>query len=879
MRWLHVLALRLRAMFRRAAVERELEAEMADHLASETEALIARGLTPDLARRTALATMGRDDAIEEECRDARGVNWWEDLRHDTVFALRLLARNKTWSATAVITMALGSVRHRPCSAAATPSCYDRYPFPEPERLISAEDVGMRGPFDVMRSVSKTADYAAHLGVRAHNLQRRDGEIPERIRGSQVSANFFDVLAVRPMLGRTFQDGEDRPGQMRVAVLSHAFWAGRFGARADAVGQQIVLDEVPHVVAGVMPEGFRFPSPEVQVWTPMVLDPRSVGDYWGTGGVAMFARLRPGATRAAANAELKAQVPRIRAMFPWRMPDAWGTDARVRDLRDAIVSGARLRSWMLLGAVVMVLLISVVNVANLMIGSTAARAREIAVRTSLGATPGRLGRQLLTEALVLGAAGGVAGVALAYAQMKTLKWLLPTDTPRLTEVALDGRVMAFAAVASLLSGILVGLWPAWLARSRRTLVVGDDGTRGSTAGPGRLHADGLLVLTEAALVTVLLVGSGLLLRSVWSMLQVDPGFQVESVVTAELSPGRSAASSAAKRAALWEDVRARLLRYPGVREVASANVLPLTPQISAFAAAIEDHPIPAEQPQHVLWSTSVTPEYAATLGVKLLEGRLFTRGDHDRSEPVALVSKSTARRFWPGGSAVGRRLKPVYSRNWTTIVGVVDDVRIYGISGPPAWVHGEVYLPMAQSVWDATPASLVVRTDGDPDALRKALPGMVSEVCGSCAVSKVAGMRDVVRRAVETPRSTAWLVGGFATLALVMAAAAIYGVVNHAVVRRTRELGVRLALGAGRRSVAALVILSSLRSVVAGCALGLGASWFLVQWIRSLLFGVGPHDAVSFGVAPVLLVLTTLAASAVPAARAIRIDPAECLREG
>jgi hypothetical protein len=317
----------------------------------------------------------------------------------------------------------------------------------------------------------------------------------------------------------------------------------------------------------------------------------------------------------------------------------------------------------------------------------------------------------------------------------------------------------------------------------------------------------------------------------------------------------------------------------VREVAAMNVLPLTPRNTSFAAAIEDHPVPPEQPQYVLWSTAVTPEHREVLGIRLLEGRGFTQADHGRSAPVVMISQSTARRFWPDRSAVGRRLKPVWDREWRTVVGVLSDVRSFGIAGLPEWVNGEVYVPMAQSIGRPSSISVVARVDGDPGGFARAIRGLVHEVCPTCAVSKVASMEQVAASAVEAPKSTAWLVGAFALLALGMAGAGIYGVVNHAVVRRTREMGVRMALGAGRGNVAALVVRSSLRGVLTGSLVGFAIAWALAKLIRSLLFGVAPHDPWSFAAGPVVLVLIALAASAPPAIRAAKIDPAQSLREG
>jgi len=581
MRWLQKLSLRLRAALRRPQVEREREAELAEHLECETEELMDLGAPSTEARRRAAATMGRMDAIKEECRDSRGTVGWEQLKQDVSFGIRLLLKNRTHSSLALATMALGIGSTTAVFSLVDGVLLRPLAFPAPERLFHADDVGMRGPFDTIRANSRLADYAAHFGVRAFSTKGRDW--PERVKGSEVSANFFAVLGVSPLAGRTFQAGEDRPGKLRVVVLSHAFWAQRYGARPDAIGQQLTLDEAGYEIIGVMPAGFQYPAAAVNFWIPMRLDPRDAGEYWGSGGLTSFARLRDGVAPEAAQSELQAWIPRIRAMFPWRMPDAWGLDAGLTGLRDHLVAGAKVRSLLLLGVVALVLLIAIVNVVNLTIGQTAARQRELALRASLGATAGRLARQLLAEAAVLAAIGGVLGTLLAFGQLALLKHWLPADTPRLAEVAIDQRVLAFTAAISLGSGLLFGLLPAWKARPVRSLTAIEDGR--STPGARGLRTDAVLVMTEAAFATILLVGAGLLLRSLWTMLQVDPGFRVESVVTAQLSPGRAAAASLEKTLAVYEQVRSKLAGQPGVMNVAAMNVLPLTPEFSAFAAAI------------------------------------------------------------------------------------------------------------------------------------------------------------------------------------------------------------------------------------------------------------------------------------------------------
>ncbi|MBI5282788.1 MAG: ABC transporter permease [Candidatus Solibacter usitatus] len=875
MRWIQEICLKVRAALRRPQVEREMEVELAGHIESETEDLIARGVPLAEARRRARATMGRIDAIKEECRDSRGTAGWEQLKQDIVFGVRLLVKNRTFACIALATMALGIGSTTAVFSLIDGVLIRPLPFAEPDRLFHANSVGMLGPFDTLRANSRLAGYAGHLSVRAFTMTGR--EFPERLKGCEVSANFFRVLGANPLLGRTFAEGEDRPGRLLVAVLSHEFWRQRYAARVDVVGQQLTVDERSYEIVGVMPAGFRHPASAVNFWVPMRLDPGAVGDYWGLGGVAVFARLRPGVTPEAASSELRAWIPRIRAMFPWRMPDAWGTDARLTRLRDHLVAGAKVRSLLLLGVVGLVLLIAIVNVANLMIAQAAARQRELALRASLGATPGRLARQMLTEAVVLAVTGGLLGVVLAFGQLSLLKQVLPPDMPRLAEVAVDKRILAFSAAISLGSGLLFGLLPAWRARRQRSLAASED-SRATLSARG-LRIDAALVMTEAAFATVLLLSAGLLLRSLWTMLRVEPGFRAEAVVTAELNPSRAGAASLEKTIALYEQVRLKLAAYPGVTNVAATNVLPLIPEISAFTAAIEDHPRPPQEPQFALWSTLVTPEYLDTLDIRLLQGRRFTAADGKGAERVVLISRATALRFWPDRNPIGKRLRLVSSSEWRTIVGVVGDVKNFGITGPPGFVEGEVYLPMAQAYFRPQTISLIARLDGDSGSFEKRLPEMIKEVCANCAVSRIRKMEAVVAGAVQGPRSLAWLVGGFALLALGLAAAGMYGVVSHGVVRRTRELGVRLALGASRGRVAWLIVGSSLRSVLVGTVVGLFASLLLARWIKTLLYGITEHDPVSFSMAPVVLVAVAIFASLFPVYHAIRIDPAKSLRDG
>jgi predicted permease len=860
--------MKLRAIFFRSRVEREMEAEFSAHLEAETRELIARGLDPSQARRRAAATMGRIDLIKEDCRDSRGTAFWEHFRHDALFGLRLLFKNRTFTAMALATMALAIGSTTAVFSVVDGVLLRPLPFAAPGRLYFARFLNLRGHFDVMRSQSRLADYASYMGVQAFNLRGRDW--PERVSGSQVSANFFRVLGIAPQFGRDFAPDADRPGAPHTAILSHALWRERYGGRRDVLGSRMVLNDVPYEIVGIMPDRFQFPSPDAAFWVPMTLDPDAIGDYWGTSVCWTFARLHDGVSGQAANSELRAWTPRVHAMFPWRMPDSWGTDIALQPMRDELVAGVRDRSLLLLGAVALVLSIAIVNVANLMIGQTAARRAEFALRVSLGATPGRLARQLFTESLLLAVTGGLLGTLLAFGLLALLKHLLPADTPRLAEVSIDRTIILFAAAVSLGSGLLFGMLPAWRTRSQNLR---------STLSRAGTRTGAALVISEAAFATVLLVGAGLLLHSFWTMMHTDPGYRVESIVTAQLSPDRTTAASLDKTLALFDAVRGKLAAYPGVSNVAAMSHLPLSAELTAMSCAIEDHPRPPQAPQFVLWTTGVTPQLLDTLGIRLLQGRAFTAADGEDSALVVLVSRAMAEKFWPGRSAVGRRLRMVWQKDWRTIVGVVDDVKAYTLKGPPDWVDGQIYVPLTQVAAPPRSLALVALVGNDPSAFEQSIPRLTREVCSTCAVSKVARMTTVLSSAAAAPRSLAWLVGGFAAIALILAAAGIYGVVSHGVSRRTRELGVRLALGASPGKVAWLVVQSSLRQAIAGAAAGLAGSWAMAHWIASLLYGVGGHDALSFLAPPVALVGVALLASLAPMIRAARIDPATSLREG
>jgi len=871
MRSLRRIFLLLRAVFQRRRVERELDAELAAHLEAETAELIAAGLSPEQARRQARATMGSLPTISDQCRDARGTAGWDSLRQDVRFGARVLRRSPTFAAVSVLVAAIGTG-----SAVAGFSLVDQVlfrplPYPQPERLVQIDGVGgMRGPFETLRSNARLARYAAHQGLTAFTAAADPW--PERIEGSVVSANFFQVLGAAPILGRTFDEGEDRRGAPRVAVLSHRFWTERFVADPGVLGQGLTLDEHDYKIVGVMPPGFDFPAREARLWIPMQLDPEDQGAYWGASGLWVFARVVDGVGLAQAEAELRTWIPQIRDMFPWRMPDRWGAGAQMVDLKEALTGDARASLLLLFGVVVLVWMAAVVNVGSLVVGHATSRTREFALRSSLGASRTRLWRQLLTESALLAGLGGILGLAVAAGELLVLKRLLPSDVPRLLEASLDVRAVAAAFLATVLTATFLAA--ASTGRGRGAAAAADR----STPPRGARRTNGALVTLEAAFAVVLLVGAGLLLRSLWEVLQVDAGFRVESVVTADLHPDQAGATSPEAGQALFDRVREQVRGLPGVEAVAAVYPRPLSEEVAAVTVALEDHPRPAKDPQLVFWSSAATEGLFEALEVPILHGRSITEADVAESPPVAWVTRATAERFWPGESPIGRRLRPVWEKEWRTVVGVVGDLKNYKITGPPDWVDGEIFLPLPQAVSQPKSLALVFRVAGPVGGLASELRDQAEAVCPGCAVSRFETMERVTARASKAPRSLAWLVAGFAGVALLLACAGVFGVVAQSLEVRSRELGVRVALGASRMRVAWLLLLPSLRQTLVGALIGLFAAWALSGSIRSLLFGIAPTDPIGFLAAPAALCLATAIGCAAPILRAIRTDPAQTLRE-
>jgi putative ABC transport system permease protein len=753
------------------------------------------------------------------------------------------------------------------------------PYPGADRLLRLTGFYPKGAVVALQEMSRTMDVAG-VGTDAELNLTGHGEAV-RLHGSSVSANLFSMLGRGPALGRGFEDGDDRPGRDRIVLLSHALWQARFGGDPSTVGRTITVEGVDRRVVGVMPASFHFPTAATDLWIPLRLDPGNPEDYWGFGWMPLVARLRPGASLPQARDELRTLVGRIATMFPWPSP-SFNADATALPLQKDLVRDLRQKLLVLQAAVGIVLLIACANVASLLLSRAAARRKEMALRASLGASRGRILRQLLTESVALSLLGGALGVGLAQAAVSGLGAALPADARGFAVVGIDGAVLAFVTALSALSGLLFGLVPA--ASASRVDLSGtmkSGGQRAATSGGARLRAS--FIAAEVALAVVLAVGAGLLMRTLFGLVRVDPGFRPERTLSVRVSPNPSVCAERAACIAFYEGLLHRVQALEGVADVAAASALPLESGEPLLPVEMDGHPlVPAEGIAPLLWAGAVTPEYFRVMGIPLLRGRAFDGTEGERTTPVVLVSAATARHYWPDEDPIGKRIRVVWDRDWRTVVGVMGDVRQYTLSGrTPKEITGAMYMPYPQAValdrQIPRAMTLLLRSPLAPEAAASRLREIVASASPDVPVSDVRTLDAVVASSISEPRSMMWLFAGFAACALLLAAIGTYGVVAYSATQRTYEIGVRLALGATRTDVFRMVIGQSLRLVLVGLALGTGAALLLGRALSSFLYGVGPKDPVTFAAVAALLLLTAVLAGYLPGRRAAGTNPVRALR--
>jgi predicted permease len=803
----------------------------------------------------------------------------QDLR----FGARSLLRSPLFTLAALLTLALGIGANTAIFSVVNGVLLQPLPFPEPDRLVRIYSAYPER--DIWRGTASEPDFLdwrdqsdAFVGMTAFPNLSLSGFVltgndrPDRIQAHYVAPGFFETMGTAPLLGRTIGPNDVREGANAVVVLSFRSWQERFGGEPGIVGSTIALSDSPYTVIGVMPRSFAYPSRDAEIWVPLSLIPESgIPRLRQVRFLAVVGRLAPGVTIDEAQASLATVTRRLSEEYP----DSNGqlTDVRLVPLHEQMTGDSQRGLLALLGAVGAVLMICCANVANLMLVRAQARARELAVRAALGASRKRLARQLVTESVLLAGVGGTLGIGVAALSLRLLLRLAPADLPRIEQIAIDPVVIGFALLVSVATGLLFGLAPAW--RTWRGDLIGELRVAGGGSdGDRRSRARSALVLAEAALVMVLVVGAGLLLRSLDNLLHIDPGFDVEGAVSMKVSaPGYRLAESE-EVSQFFGEVLAEVRRVPGVRAAGLVRPMPLSPdtfQGEDFRFTVEGQEAPPEgqEPEAVLRFAS--DEVFQALGVPLLAGRDFGPED-DRSVGVlrGVVNQALAERHFPGESAVGRFLRAGGSR--IEIVGVVGDIRQTGLIEETANV---IYAPLAQVTRSGM--TLVVRTEGSPRGRLGAIQEAIWKVNPDQPIEDIATLDTLVRQSVTAQRYSTWMVGTFAVLALLLAAVGIYGVVAHTVAQRGREIGIRMALGARGGDVVRWVVAQGLAWVAAGVAVGALVAAALGRLIASMLHDVGSNDPLVYATAAAVLLAVALAASLLPAWRAVSVDPVRSLR--
>jgi predicted permease len=803
-------------------------------------------------------------------------NFLQDLR----YALRMLRKNPGFTAIAVLTLALGIGANTAIFSVVSGVLLRPLPYPNPNQLVSVTGSYPRGAFVAMREQVRTMDVGVYAEDYEFNLTGLGD--PLRLTGASVSAELFSILGARPELGRTLRAGEDIAGQDSFVILSHALWQQKFAADPQIIGRWITLEGAGYQVIGVMPPDFRFPSPETQIWVPLHIDSRQPEKYWGGDYMPMIGRLHPGARMTQAAAEARSLQPQLRALFPWPMPPTWNADVTAVDLQKGMVSDERARMLLLLGAVALVLLIACANVANLMLSRAATREREFAIRSVLGAGRQRMIHQLLTESSLIAVIGGALGFILAVNGLSFLKSALPTDLPRLSDIGIDWRVLCFTAVLALLAGIVFGLAPSLhFSRTNFSESLKSGGGGSTVSGIRRLR--GALVTGEVALAVLLVIAAGLLIRSLWTLSHVNPGFRPDYVLTARINPNESFCAEPQRCANFYHELLDRVRALPGVNGAAVVSTLPLGGRLTKLSAEVENHTPSSSEPLPLFWENIVSPDYFHLMNIHLLSGRTFTDADASAAPPVTIVTAAMARRYWPSENPIGKHIKPAHEDNWYTVVGVVSDVRGYDLRrNVPEWMDGAVYVPYgsyAQGEGGRPPVqmTLTIRTSTDQSQTANLLRSTVASLNPEVPVTEVRPMGSFLSDAVSTPRSTTALFVAFAALALALGVTGIYGVLSYFVAQRTREIGIRVALGAQRSNVLGLVLMEGAKMSGLGIVIGIIAALALTRLMQSLLYGVGTSDPLTFLGVVIVIAVVTLSACCVPARRAMRVDPMVALR--
>jgi len=893
MNWLPTLQRRLSALFHKQKLDARMDDEIRSHIDMQTQENIVAGMKPEEARYAALRQFGWVESLKETCRDQRGVGWIEDFGQDIRYGARMLYKYPGFTAIAILTLALGVGANTAIFSVVDAVLLRPLAYPDSGQLVWLCE---RGPDWSGGSISypNFTDWRDQQSVfekfgvyNGNNFTLTGAGEPIRLAGALMSADVFAALRTQPEIGRVFREDEDNPGAPPVAVISHALWQNRFGGQAGILNQTISLSGKAYTILGVMPAGFEFQNSDV--WLPV--GPYSAQSSWqkrdNHPGLFGLARLKPGVTLEKARVNLDVIAVRLEQQYPESNKTR---GVQIDRLLDIQVGNVRRALWILFGAVSFVLVIACANVANLLLARAAAREKEMAVRGALGAGQWRMTRQLLAESGLLALLGAIVGLLFAKGALHVVAALAGESMPRAAEISLDLRVLLFSGLVAVVTGILFGLAPAWHARRADLQGTLKETARGTTSGRAGLRQG--LVIAEVALTFVLLVGAGLLLLSFHRLLQVNPGFVADRVLTFQINFPGGKYQTAEQQILFCQALREKLRALPGVlaASLVSQNTIPLHEGGWDMRFLIEGRPEPPPHLQPSLQFHLIAPDYFRVMGIPLFQGRDFTEQDnreHLRGASSGdewgaglnsiIIDEEFAKRYWPNQNPLGQRVRIPWGERAkqpvVTIVGVVGRVKENRLSEQGGMV--QAYFPMYQQPLGNM--AVVVKTTSEPAAMLTTMRQQVSQLDPALPIFGISTMKEMRDHNVAPDRLNLALLGGFAVLALVLAAVGLYGLLSFTVTQRQREIGVRMALGAQRFEVLNLVVGQGMRLVFIGAFIGLLGSFAFTRVLTSVLFNVKPTDPLTFVTVTLSLCVVALLACYIPARRATKIDPMVALR--
>jgi predicted permease len=870
-----------RTLLRREGAELEMDAELRSHIEMHAEDLIRSGTPRDEAFRQACLSFGGLDRAKEECRDAVGISLLESLAQDLRFALRMLRKSPGFTAVAVLTLALGIGANGAIFSVVNSVLLHPLAYNDPDRLVTILHYGTApvAPANYLDYRDQSKSFEAMGAAQAWSPNLTGAAPPEHLIGLRVTQNMFPLLGVQPEVGRLFIEGEDSSGNDREVILGYGLWQRRFSGGPSAIGKSMLLDGVSYTIVGVMPPSFQFAPfwvTHAELWAPLSLESSAQGR--GGNNLRLFARLKPGVMLSQARAEMATITARLEQLYP-----GTNTDVVVTPLKEKVVGNIETPLLVLLGAVGFVLLIACANVAHMLLARAAARQKELAVRTALGARRSRVIRQVLTENLLLAALGGTLGLLLAYAGTRALVALSPADIPRVESVSIDAKVVIFLLAITALTSIAFGLVPALQASDVNLTDTLKENSRGSSDGVRRNRLRSILVASEFAVALTLLIAAGLMIRSFAALESLDPGFNPHGVLSMIVPVAGSNEVDPGRRAIFYRQMLERVRSLPGVESAAGINHLPIAGDLWDRSFLIEGRPMPGPAALPDAVYRVATPGYFQTMGIRFLQGRDISDVDVAGAPPVVVVNETMARTYWPSQNPLGQHIAFAADKNPTsmTVIGVVKDPMLHDWTGKP---FPELYVAAFQDTdflgmtgTGADYITLVVRTAGDPAAIISSVKTAIWSFDANLPITNVLVTDDVVAQANAQPRFETLLLSVFAVVALVLAAVGIYGVMSYTVARRTHEIGIRISLGAARADVLLLVIRQGLVLALAGSAVGIVSALMLARLMTKLLYGVAPTDPITFAGVAALLIAVALTACYVPARRAMRVDPMEALR--